>query len=596
MSKKKLDSTTVIVIIICATLLLSWNYIFGPRGLNWLPAPEPALKSQVSKNSDETELDKETTMPKAVSKTRTLITKPQAVQANTDNNLKLPKTADWNNKFSEIKLSSPESLYEITVNPVEGDISSVILKDFKNSAKTENVILDQNIIPGALSVSERNNQWKLLNVFKPIIDKEKRSVTVKREFSKADGTDFYLTQTWSLNKSYVINYTVSLSNPNSKSLKFQELNVWAGGIPPIQYLAGNLARSESHRIDVLLASNNSIVSIKSTDKQLNNDMIQYEPIKWLAVSNKYFACLLKPTDDNAVFSAGNINHRYMQKTLDENGKVAEYAVICAAGRIGSVEIQPNSKQTWDFEYYSGPKNVMLLKAFSPEATGIMHLAFAFLETISLWLLYGLIFLKGIVGSYGWAIILLTVIVKLVFWPITHKSNVSMKRMQKIQPLVKELREKYKDDKQKLNAKTMELYKKEKVNPLGGCLPILVQIPVFFALYWTLDGAIELRQASFLWINNLTMPDTVGHIFGLPINPLAIAMALTMVLQQKLTPTATDPAQAKMMMLMPVVMLFFLYSMPSGLTLYWTVSQLISIAQLLMNKYSGKKENLKIATT
>ena len=222
----------------------------------------------------------------------------------------------------------------------------------------------------------------------------------------------------------------------------------------------------------------------------------------------------------------------------------------------------------------------------------MHLAFTSLETIAQWLLYFLIFLKGIVGNYGWAIILLTVIVKLVFWPVTHKSNVSMKKMQKIQPMVKELREKYKDNKQIMNTKMMELYKKERVNPLGGCLPILVQIPVFFALYWTLDGAIELRHSSFLWATDLTQSDTIGHIFGLPINPFAIAMSLTMVLQQKLTPTATDPMQAKMMMLMPVIMLIFLYNLPSGLTLYWTVSQIISIIQLMVNIYNDKKEKSK----
>jgi len=589
MSKKKFDNTTIIVIVICVTLLLSWNYVFGPKGLNWLPTPEPASKTQTVENNKNTETTKGIVTPTPDTEKKVPSTKVQAAESKADESLNLPKTGDWGSKFSNIKLSSPESLYSLTINPAKGSISSIALKDFQNSAKTENVILDQNIIPGALSVSERNNQWKLLNVNKPIVDNRENSVTVKREFSRADGTEFYLTQKWSLADSYVVNYTVSINNKNSEKLKFRELNVWVGGIPPIQYLAGNVARSESHRIDVLLAGTNDIDSVKASNKQLKNDMIQYDPIKWLAVSDKYFALILKPIGGEGVFNSGNINHRYTQKEKDE-----EYPVICAAGRMGATEIQPNSSQTWNFEYYAGPKDVMLLKAFAPQATGIMHLAFSFLETISLWLLYGLIFLKGIVGSYGWSIIALTVIVKLVFWPITHKANMSMKRMQKIQPLVKELREKYKDDKQTLNSKTMELYKKEKVNPLGGCLPILVQIPVFFALYWTLDGAIELRQASFLWINNLTLPDTVGHIFGLPINPLAIAMALTMVLQQKLTPTATDPAQAKMMMLMPVVMLFFLYSMPSGLTLYWTVSQLISIAQLLMNKYSGNKESLKTA--
>ena len=136
----------------------------------------------------------------------------------------------------------------------------------------------------------------------------------------------------------------------------------------------------------------------------------------------------------------------------------------------------------------------------------------------------------------------------------------------------------------LNTKMMELYRKEGVNPMGGCLPILLQIPVFFALYATLDGAVELRQVPFWWAADLAAPDTVAHIFSLPINPLVLAMTLLMVVQQRLTPTAMDPMQQKMMMIMPIVMLFFLYNLPSGLTLYWTVSQVFSILQMLLQKH------------
>ena len=135
---------------------------------------------------------------------------------------------------------------------------------------------------------------------------------------------------------------------------------------------------------------------------------------------------------------------------------------------------------------------------------------------------------------------------------------------------------------------MKLYKEHKVNPLGGCLPILLQMPIFFALYAALSGAVEPRHTAFLWINDLTLPDTIGHIFSIPINPLMITMSATMFLQQKLTPSAADPAQQKMMMFMPLIMLVMLYSLPSGLTLYWTVSQLISIGQLIVNKELEKR--------
>jgi YidC/Oxa1 family membrane protein insertase len=134
-----------------------------------------------------------------------------------------------------------------------------------------------------------------------------------------------------------------------------------------------------------------------------------------------------------------------------------------------------------------------------------------------------------------------------------------------------------------NTKVMQLYRDHKINPVGGCLPILLQIPIFFALYNTLDGTVQLRQVAFLWANDLTMPDTVANIFGLDINPLVLAMTALMLVQQKMMPTPADAMQQKMMMFMPVVMLFFLYSLPSGLTLYWTVSQICSIGQMYINQ-------------
>ena len=163
----------------------------------------------------------------------------------------------------------------------------------------------------------------------------------------------------------------------------------------------------------------------------------------------------------------------------------------------------------------------------------------------------------------------------------------MKKMQAVQPKIKELREKYKDDPQVMNTKMMELYRTEGINPLGGCLPILLQIPVFFALYATLDGAVELRQVPFLWAHDLAAADTVARIplyfFSLPINPLVLAMTALMVIQQRMTPMAMDPIQKKMMMAMPIVMLLFLYDLPSGLTLYWTVSNIFSIIQLWLQR-------------
>jgi YidC/Oxa1 family membrane protein insertase len=175
-------------------------------------------------------------------------------------------------------------------------------------------------------------------------------------------------------------------------------------------------------------------------------------------------------------------------------------------------------------------------------------------------------------------------IKLLFWPLTHKSFKSMKSMKKVQPKIAEAREKYKNDKEKLNLELMNIYKANKVNPLGGCLPMVLQIPVFFALYRMLNGAVSLRHEPFmLWINDLTAPDRlpiginipyVGD--GLPV--LTILMGASMFLQQKMTPMAGDPRQEQIMLFMPIIFTFFFLNFPSGLVLYWLVNNVLSIAQ------------------
>lgn len=162
----------------------------------------------------------------------------------------------------------------------------------------------------------------------------------------------------------------------------------------------------------------------------------------------------------------------------------------------------------------------------------------------------------------------------------------MRKMQTLQPIIKEIRENYKDQPEKMNRKIMDVYRENNVSPLGGCLPMLFQIPVFFALFNTFRSAIELRQATFIWVADLSMPDTVAVLAGLPIRPLAILMATSMLVQQKMMPSS-DPSQARMMMFMSIFFLFIFYSMPAGLTLYWTVNQVLTIVQNLVSKRMEK---------
>ena len=239
----------------------------------------------------------------------------------------------------------------------------------------------------------------------------------------------------------------------------------------------------------------------------------------------------------------------------------------------------------DFIVYAGPKAYDQLRELN---VGLEHIIdFGLFSIIARPLFWVLKFFYRFLGNYGWAIVLLTIIVRIPFIPIINKGQKSMRKLQELQPKLAELREKYKKDPQRMQQETMELYKKYKVNPLGGCLPMLLQIPVFFALYKVLMVAIELRGAPFmLWITDLSAPDTLfGHIpawfpmiGGFAVGPLPLAMGITMVIQQKMTPTSVDPAQNRMMMFMPVVFTFLFLNFASGLVLYWLTNNLLSIAQ------------------
>ncbi|OQB89501.1 MAG: Membrane protein insertase YidC [Verrucomicrobia bacterium ADurb.Bin118] len=190
-------------------------------------------------------------------------------------------------------------------------------------------------------------------------------------------------------------------------------------------------------------------------------------------------------------------------------------------------------------------------------------------------------------SYGLAIIAITFIIKLLFWPLTQASTRSMKRMAALQPQMKALQEKYKDDPAKMNKKLMEFMREHKVSPLGGCLPMLLQMPVFIGFFYMIKSAIELRGASFLWVADLSQPDTLFFIPGLnfPFNLLPLLMGATMLWQSHMTPPSPsmDPMQQKMMRYMPLMFLLFLYNFSAGLTLYWTVQNLLSIAQMKLTK-------------
>ncbi|AJC48437.1 membrane protein insertase YidC [Allofrancisella guangzhouensis] len=273
---------------------------------------------------------------------------------------------------------------------------------------------------------------------------------------------------------------------------------------------------------------------------------------WVALLQHYFVSAWIPQSQNSIIYYKNINQNVFE-----------------AGEYTAVTIQPNQTQNISSILYSGPiiKDNLVDLAPNLEKT-LDYGMLSFFSEIIFWVMFHI---YSLVSNWGLAIILVTILIKAIFYPLSAKSYRSMAKMRMLQPRVKRLQEMYKDDRQKLGKKMMELYKEEKVNPLSGCLPMLVQIPIFIALYWVLLESVELRQAPFiLWIHDLSIKD--------PYFVLPVLMGLSMFLQQKLSPAPADPMQAKVMMFLPVIFTFLFASFPSGLVLYWLTNNLISILQ------------------
>ena len=275
---------------------------------------------------------------------------------------------------------------------------------------------------------------------------------------------------------------------------------------------------------------------------------------WISMIQHYFVSAWVPPE-----GAARENYtREVDKNLYTVGAISPLAAI-APGAAGSVQST----------LYVGPQDQRTLEKIAPGLELVVDYGWlTFIAKPLFWLLQ---FLHGLVGNWGWAIVLLTVLIKAAFYPLSAASYKSMAKMKEVTPRLMALREKYGDDKQKLNVAMMELYKTEKINPLGGCLPILVQIPVFIALYWVLLASVEMRnQPWMLWVTDLATPD--------PWFILPLLMMATMWVQYKLNPTPPDPVQAKVMAAMPFIFGIMFFMFPAGLVLYWLVNNILSIAQ------------------
>ena len=302
----------------------------------------------------------------------------------------------------------------------------------------------------------------------------------------------------------------------------------------------------------------------------DKDYPTYANEGWIAMLQHYFLTAWVPQD-------GEKREIYARQ-IDKN--------LFAIGSIVAVgEVAPGASKTIDSQLYVGPQDQRRLEHIAPNLDLVVD--YGWLTFLAKPIYSLLAFLYGLVGNWGWAIVLLTVLVKAVLYPISAAGYKSMGRMRDLAPRMKALQEKYKDDKQALNQAMMELYRREKINPAGGCFPILLQLPVFLALYWVLLASVELRGAEWiLWVTDLSNPDAFLI--------LPIVMVATMFLQMKLSPQPMDSAQAKMMMIMPIVFGIMFFFFASGLVLYWLTNNVLSIwQQWYVNKQIAEERRKRV---
>lgn len=289
--------------------------------------------------------------------------------------------------------------------------------------------------------------------------------------------------------------------------------------------------------------------------------------------------------------AGYADHYFVAAYYPDSAAALRFSAVAGNGVAEATLWAQEASERVDYQLYAGPKKLAELRLVGHRLEESVDLGwFAFIARPLLELM---LLLNKLTGNYGWSIILLTVGVRLLFYPINKRQALAMKAMQKVQPELKRIQEKYKDDRERLNRELMEVYRRHKVNPLAGCLPMLLQLPVFLGLYNAFMQSIELRHAPFMgWITDLSQPDRLGSLAIPFVNPpgipvLTLFMGASMLVQQKMMPAAGDPTQQKMMMLMPVIFTVMFINFPSGLVLYWFASNVMSIAQqYLTNRASN----------
>lgn len=478
------------------------------------------------------------------------------------------------NNYRTISVSTP--LYNIAISEQGAAVKSLELKDYKQTNKKDSPLkqlVPEQLSQGTLFFDLEGQSLPGLKdaVYTAKTDSSETSVfegekTIEFSWTSSQGIVVKKIFTFKAD-SYMINCDIVFQNGS-----VLPLNDAIAISTPGFYNEEVKKRSRFAFEGPLLLLDNKYEDIDPDDIK---DQNTYQgKIDWSGYSERYFMTMVMPEKKN---DASAVEAKVLLAYAND--------IVTSKYILKMDRLDPGKQGEYPFVFYMGPKSHKVLSQYDNNLKDAVN--FGFFNVIAKPLLVGMNAIHNVIPNYGIAIILLTIFIKLIFWPLGTKSYKSMNKMKKVQPLMMELREKYKNDKTKMNQEVMALYKTYKVNPASGCLPMLVQMPIFFALYRMLYQAIELRHAPFFgWITDLSAPDRLFEFnlaipmmqepYGIPM--LTLLMGASFLLQQKMTPTAGDPMQAKMMMLMPIFMTVLFINFPAGLVLYMFVNNIISMGQ------------------
>ncbi len=541
-----------IAIALSLLVFVAWNFLFVDKKTDQLPKQAIQAEPQAGKKSEFQEKEK-------VLKETTPLKSTAPLKEITAEAMKPSKTITVNLPLYTVKISEKGAVFK-----------SFVLENYKKNINADSPLLEMiplDLSEGTVQIGFAGNSLQGLDDAVFSVNMEKDSVDIKESpkeisFSWKSPQGIVVEKKFLFSpKTYMIDLDVRIKNGSDRVIK-DNLTLSLLKAPPDK---GSRIGFEGPSALI----NNKLEQIKI--KKIKKQDVYPGNLKWIAVQDRYFMSAIIP--EEAVDAS-------MHLSFDDS-KILKNTYVQPEHTI-----DPDNQHVFKYKLFLGPKSMTVLKSLDYDLIKAVHFGmFDILAKPCVWIMNFLY--DHFIPNFGIAIIILTIFTKIILWPLGNKSYKSMAEMKKIQPLMAEIKEKYKDDKKRMNQEMMGLYKTYKVNPMGGCLPMVVQIPVFFALYRMLYEAIELRHAPFFgWINDLSAPDRLFRFdfavpfmeppYGIPV--LTIIMGATMFFQQKMSPPAGDPTQAKMMMMMPIVFTFIFINFSSGLVLYWLVNNVISMAQ------------------